>query len=110
MHTYFKLGEEEVVLTTGIYMFTGNTSLNATCDNGEPYGCLTVNLMEPLESPDLAYLNINLFGVDNEKFITQNGLGKKVVGREKQSGFLTYPLYRLNLKKIQETYEHGTFD
>lgn len=102
MKTYYKLGDEEIFLTTGIYMFTGNTSLNATCSNGEPYGCLTVNLMEPLESPDLAFLNINLFNVDVEKFITENGLGKKVVGREMQSGYLTYPLYKLDLKKISE--------
>lgn len=102
MKTLYKLGKEQVFLTTGIYMFTGNTSLNATCDNGEPYGCLTVNLMDPLESPDLAFLNINLFGVDVEKFITENVLGKKVKGRDMKSGYLSYPLYRLNLKKIQE--------
>lgn len=101
MKTYYQLGKEQVFLTTGIYMFTGNTSLNATCDNGEPYGCLTVNLMKPLESTDLAFLNINLFGVDVEKFITENGLGKKVVGREQQSGYVVYPLYRLNLKKFK---------
>lgn len=100
MKTFYKLGNEEVFLTTGIYMFTGNTSLNATCSNGEPYGCLTVNLMESLESSDLAYLNINLFNVDVEKFITENDLGTKIRGREAQSGFLIYPLYKLNLKKI----------
>lgn len=103
MKKYYKLNNEMVSLTTGIYMFTGNTSLNATCDNGEPYGCLTVNLMDPLESPDLAFLNINLYGVDVEKFITENGLGKKVKGRDTKSGFLTYPLYRLNLDKITRT-------
>lgn len=101
MKTYFQLGKEKVFLTTGIYMYTGNTSLNATCDNGEPYGCITVNLMQPLESSDLAFLNINLFGVDVEKFITENGLGKKVVGRDTKSNYLTYPLYRLNLVKIR---------
>lgn len=101
MKIYYKLGNEEVFLTIGIYMFTRNTSLNATCSNGEPYGCLTVNLFEPLESPELAFLNINLFGVDVEKFITENGLGRKLLGREEKSGHLTYPLYRLNLKKIK---------
>ncbi len=101
MKKFYKLGNEEVFLTTGIYMFTGNTSLNATCDNGEPYGCLTVNL-DPLETPDLAFLNINFPGVDIEKFITKNGLGRKLLHRDKQSGFLTYPLYRLNLNKIKE--------
>lgn len=101
MKNYYKLGNEEVFLTTGIYMFTANTSLNATCSNGEPYGCLTVNLMKPLESPDLAFLNINLFGVDVEKFITDNGLGRKLLGREEKSGYLSYPLYRLNLAKIR---------
>lgn len=27
MKTYYQLGKEQVFLTTGIYMFTGNTSL-----------------------------------------------------------------------------------
>lgn len=102
MKTFYKLGNEEVFLTTGIYMSTGNTSLNATCSNGEPYGCLTVNLPDVnLESPDLAFLNINLFGIDVEKFITESGLGKKVVGRDRKSGYLTYPLYKLDLKKFR---------
>lgn len=99
--TFYKLGDEEVSLTTDIYLYNGNTQLNATCRNGEPYGRLTVNLPFPLESPDLAFLNINLFGVDVEKFITENGLGEKVEGRDTKNGYLTYPLYRLNLTKIK---------
>lgn len=102
MKTFYKLGNEEVFLTTGIYMLNQNTALNATCRNGEPYGNLTVNLPGVnLESSDLAYLNINLPGIDVEKFITENQLGEKVEGREKPSGFLIYPLYRLNLDKIR---------
>ncbi len=100
MKEYYRLGNDEVYLTTGIYMFTKNTALNATCSNGEPFACLTVNF-EPLEHYDLAYLNINVAGIDTEKFITENGLGERVRGRERQSGYLTYPLYKLNLEKIK---------
>lgn len=81
-------------------MTTGNTSVNATCVNGEPYCTLTVNL-DALKEPELAYLNVNLFGIDVEEFFTSNGLGKKVEGKEMQSGFIIYPLYRLNLDKIR---------
>lgn len=100
MRKYYKIGDEEVYLTTGIYIFTGNTSVNATCWDGERYGTLTVNLDIKLESPDLAYLNINLYGVDVEKFITDNGLGVKIEGRERRSGYLIYPLYKLNLENL----------
>lgn len=102
MRKYYKLGNEEVFLATDIYLYNGNTQLNATCLNGEPYARLTVNFPVQLESPDLAFLNINLYDVDIEKFITENGLGEKVEGRDTKSGYITYPLYRLNLKRIQE--------
>lgn len=100
MRKYYEIRNEEVYLVTGIYAFTHNTLVKAMCRDGEPYGALTVNLDVKLESPDLAYLNINLWGVDVEKFITENGLGEKVAGRERRSGYLTYPLYRLNLKNL----------
>ncbi|MBD5584502.1 MAG: DUF4313 domain-containing protein [Clostridia bacterium] len=99
MKTYFTLGKEEVFLTTGIYVTTLNTSVNATCSNGEPYATLTVNLNK-LEDPSLAYLNVNLFGIDVEEFFVKNGLAVKVEGREQQSGHINYPLYRLNLNKL----------
>lgn len=101
MKKFYKLGDEEVFLTTDIYLYNGNTKIEAICSSGEPYARLTVNLPFPLESPDLVFLNINLFNVDVEKFITENGLGEKVEGRDTKSGYLTYPLYRLNLAKIR---------
>ena len=102
MKTVYKLGKEEIFLTIGYYMTTMNTAVNATCKgDGEPYCTLTVNL-DKLEEPSLAYLNINLYGIDVENFITANGLGVKIEGGEKQSGHVTYPLYRLNLKKIRD--------
>lgn len=102
MKTYYKLGKYEVFLTTDTYLYGHNTALNATCSDGEPYATLTVNPEFPLESPDLAYLKVNLYGIDVEAFITENGLGEKVEGREYKSGFVIYPLYRLNLRKIEE--------
>ncbi len=100
MKTFYKLGDDEVFLTTGIYITTLNTSINATCSNGEPYGTLTVNPQFSLESTDLVYLNVNLFNIDVEKFFIENALGVKLEGREYKSGYLTYPLYKLNMKKF----------
>ena len=96
---FYKLGNEEVYLTTNTYAFTRNTVLKAVCRDGEPFGNLTVNL-DKLESPDLAYLNVNLYGIDTEKFIKENGLGEKKHGRDRQSGYVIYPLYRLNLENL----------
>jgi hypothetical protein len=101
MKNYYKLGNEEVFLTNGIYITTLNTSINATCSNGEPYCTLTVNLNK-LNDPSLAYLNVNLFGIDVEEFFVKNGLAVKVEGKEQLSGHVVYPLYRLNLDKILE--------
>lgn len=101
MKTYYELGKEEVYLTTNTYQTTANTVVSATCSNDEPYCCLTVNLNK-LNDPELAYLNVNLFGIDVEDFFVKNGLGVKVEGRERQSGHVIYPLYRLNLDKINK--------
>lgn len=102
MRTYYKLGKEEVFLTIDIYQTTGNTAIKATCSNGEPYCTLTVNL-NALGSPELAYLNVNLVGIDVEEFFTSNGLAEKIEGKERQSFHVVYPLYRLNLKKIEDS-------
>ncbi len=101
MKKYYKLGNEEIFLTKGIYMTTLNTSINATCSNGEPYCTLTVNLNK-LDDPSLVYLNVNLFGIDVEEFFVKNGLAVKVAGKELQSGHVVYPLYRLNPNRILE--------
>ncbi len=100
MKTYYQLNKEEIFLTTDNYSYTGNTAVRATCSYGEPYCTLTVNL-DALEAPELAYLNVNLFGIDVEEFFVKNGLAVKVEGRERKNGYVTYPLYRLNLKKIR---------
>ena len=99
MKKYYEIGKYKVFLTKSVYNTTGNTAINAICLDKIPYGTLTVNLI-PLEHKELAYLNINLFGLDVEKFIVENGLGKKIDGRECQSGYLVYPLFKLNLEKI----------
>lgn len=100
MRKYYQLSKEEVFLTTNTYATTANTVVSATCSNGEPYCCLTVNLNK-LNDAELAYLNVNLFGIDVEEFFVKNGLAVKVDGAERQSGHVVYPLYRLNLKKIR---------
>lgn len=105
----FKLGSENVYLVESTYQTTGNIALNAVCTNGEPYCNLTVNLDVELENNTLAYLNVNLHGIDVEEFFTINGLGVKVEGRERQSGYLTYPLYKLNFEAIREPVDWDNF-
>lgn len=99
MKKYYTIGDDKIYLRKGSYAFTGNTSIEAKCKDNSPFACLTVNLI-PLESKDLAYLNINLFGIDIENFFVENRLGEKIAGRELRSGYLIYPLYKLNLKKL----------
>lgn len=95
----FKLGNDDVYLDFNKYKITDNTAVQIICSNGEPYGMLTVNLRK-LNDITLAYLNINLFGADVEKFVKENSLGEKIEGAELESGHLRYPLYRLNITEI----------
>lgn len=97
---YYELGGESVRLKIEHYQ-NGNTAIQAYCKDGDPFACLTVNLGK-LDSKEYTYLNVNLWGFNVEKFFNDNKLGEKVEGKTKQSGFVTYPLYKLNLKKIQE--------
>ena len=99
MKKYYSIDKYKIFLRKGSYAYTGNTAIEAICNDNIPYGSLTVNLIT-LENKNLAYLNINLFGVDVEKFFVENGLGEKIAGRELRSGYLIYPLYKLNLRKI----------
>lgn len=98
---FYNLDGEKVFLNIEKYSMFGNTAIQAVNSDFEPYAPLTVNLC-PLIDKELAYINVNLFGIDVEKFITENGLGVKIEGAERKSGFVTYPLYKLNLKKLQE--------
>lgn len=81
----------EVTLTKTTYANNGNLAIALTCDTGEPYGVLTVNLGEKLPA-DMAYVDTNNMP-SAEKFIRENNLGE-FTGEVEYSGFCEYPLYK----------------
>lgn len=82
------------------YQSNGNTAITAWSKEG-PFSTLTVNL-DYVPGPEYAYIDTNR-GWDIEKFIKDNGLGVDT-GIKMSSGFCTYPLYKLDLKKIDPNY------
>ena len=93
----------EFAFTTSTYSATGNTYVGITCienDCFEPYCNLTVNLDMQL-GKGLAFIDVNnadknlLLFLEEQGFITPTGVTRP-------SGFVVYPLYRLNLEKIGE--------
>ena len=89
--------EYEVTPIRTKYMDEGNLAISLECEDGEPYGMLTVNLDSDLPE-DMAYVDTNNIP-DAEDFIERNGLGTKT-NFNKVSGFCIYPLYRFNLEKL----------
>ena len=79
-----------VLLETTQY-YDRNFAIRLVCENGEPYGNLTVNLGEPLP-PYTAYVDTNNMP-SAEQFIKDNDLGT-FTGKYKKSGYCTYPLYK----------------
>ena len=93
----------EFAFTTSTYSTTGNTYVGIHCKENdciEPYRNLTVNLDMQL-GEGLAFIDVNnadkklLLFLEEHGFITPTGVTKP-------SGFVVYPLYRLNLDKIGE--------
>ena len=93
----------EFAFTTSTYSTTGNTYVGIHCkekDFIEPYCNLTVNLDMQL-SKAMAFIDVNnadhslLQFLEEQNFITPTGVTMP-------SGFVVYPLYRLNLEKIEE--------
>ena len=59
----------------------------------ELYGCVTVNLNNPLQSDSMAFLDENnMPGIGS--WLTKNKLGI-FMGVNARSGFCTYPLYMM---------------
>ena len=93
----------EFTFTTSTYSTTGNTYVGINCKENdciEPYCDLTVNLDMQL-GKGLAFIDVNnadkrlLRFLEKQGFITPTGVTMP-------SGFVVYPLYRLNLDKIEE--------
>ena len=93
----------EFAFKTGSYSTTGNTYVGIRCKENdciEPYCNLTVNLDMPLGKRH-AFIDVNnadhslLRFLEEQDFIAPTGVTMP-------SGFVVYPLYRLNLEKIEE--------
>lgn len=65
-----------------------------------PYCDLTVNLKDNTPA-DCSFININTYSFDAEQFIRDNNLGTPT-GKCCESGYLSYPLYKLNLEEIDK--------
>ena len=97
------MGEEKVFITRDSYSNNGNTAICLYCEDGAPWATLTVNL-EGLPS-GLCYLDTN--NVPNaEEFVQKYGIGSPT-GLYGQSGFCEYPLYQLNLDRLNELVEQS---
>ena len=102
-HFSYVVEDNGFVFTTSTYSTTGNTYVGIHCKENdciEPYCNLTVNLDMQL-GKGLAFIDVNnadkrlLLFLEEQGFISPTGVTKP-------SGFVVYPLYRLNLDKIGE--------
>ena len=93
----------EFAFTTNTYSTTGNTYVGIHSKKNayiEPFCNLTVNLDMQL-GKGLAFIDVNnadrdlLLFLEKQGFITPTGVTMP-------SGYVVYPLYRLNLDKIEE--------
>ena len=71
----------------------------------EPWGDLTVNLGVFTEK-NCAFVDVNDMGESILPWIEKNGLGKPT-GRSQSSGFVTYPEYRFDPKRLLELDDYG---
>ena len=93
----------EFAFTTSTYSTTGNTYVGIHCKENdciEPYCNLTVNLDMQLGKV-LAFIDVNNADRDLLLFLEEQGFISPT-GVTRPSGFVVYPLYRLNLDKIGE--------
>lgn len=85
------------------YTTNGNTYVGIDCkedDFWEPYANLTVNLDMILNS-NQAFIDANNLDGEFIKYLEEQGFISNT-GLKRQSGFVLYPLYTLNLDKIEE--------
>lgn len=71
----------------------------------EPWGDLTVNFGASTEK-DCAFVDVNNLGENILPWIEKNGLGKPT-GRSQRSGFVVYPEYRFDPKRLLELDDFG---
>ena len=102
------LGEVEVFIVKDAYTSNDNTAIQLLCWNDEfgciePWATLTVNLEDLPE--ELCYLDTN--NVPNaEEFMQKYGIGSPT-GLYTTSGFCTYPLYLIDMNRLNELVEQS---
>ena len=92
----------EFAFTISTYLATGNTYVGVDCRENcfiEPYCNLTVNLDVRLEEA-LAFIEVNNADKKLLLFLEEQGFIAPT-GATRSSGYVVYPLYRLNLDKIR---------
>ena len=74
---------------------------------GEPeeWGALTIYLGLPVQK-DCAFVDVNNLGDGILPWIEKSGLGKPT-GRKERSGFVEYPEYHFDAKRLQELDDYG---
>lgn len=88
--------EYDVIPVITKYAMGDTLAIQLVCDDGEPYGVLTVKLDDRLEDDVCAYVDVNNIP-GAEEFIRENGLGV-FTGVKKVSGYCEYPLYKFNVR------------
>ena len=96
-------GKQRVYLKLSRYCFGNTRLIKMICEDGEPWGSATVNIQGHYFEDDEVVLDTN--NMPNiEPFILSTGVGMDT-GKKVQSGFCTYPVYKLNLSWIKEMEE-----
>ena len=87
---YYNHKGTKVYLQKGEYQSDGTLAVLMFKENGEPFGTITVNLDNPLQSEELAFLDEKTFpGI--RKWIRKNKIGE-FTGYEACPGSYSYPL------------------
>lgn len=76
----------------------GNMAINMVLKDGEVFGPFTVNICPMLENE--VTLDVNNIP-EIEEIITKNHLGE-FTGNTVQSGYCTYPIYKINISEIMK--------
>lgn len=89
--------------------YTNNSlAITLDCDDGIPYGVVTVNLDDPSIKPNEAYIDVNNSS-KFEQFVIDNGLGQPT-GEIRRSGYVKYPLYSFDLDKLPKEDEYEEYE
>ena len=92
----------EIFFKTEHYAYNGNLALQAYTKEGEPFADVSVNVMGALsaeEGKDHICVDVNNLPMASFGEIVKAGV-LTPTGRQAQSGFCTYPIYKVDFTKI----------